>query len=194
MANQPSPTETQPSAARRGLHREPGSVQRFLASIVAAGAIAIVWAIIWAMVYAAFRHLDIAWLDIFVGAGIGLSIRKLWGIGGAVAALNSLLIMTFSVGLAHLILFEHYALMQQSADDIGIAPSFRTVIAHLTTAHWVFCASGLAASLVMPLRRGPHDDVNQTHAPLNRKPGSAKGIIKLSDDLDTPLDDFKDYV
>ncbi|WP_250125268.1 DUF2281 domain-containing protein [Chroococcidiopsis sp. CCMEE 29] len=27
-----------------------------------------------------------------------------------------------------------------------------------------------------------------------RKPGSAKGLISVSDDFDAPLDDFKDYM
>ncbi len=28
----------------------------------------------------------------------------------------------------------------------------------------------------------------------NRKPGLAKGLVKMSDDFDEPLDDFKEYM
>lgn len=35
---------------------------------------------------------------------------------------------------------------------------------------------------------------NLTEPTIYRKAGSAEGLIKMSDDFDEPLDDFKDYM
>ncbi|MCC6500558.1 MAG: DUF2281 domain-containing protein [Anaerolineales bacterium] len=43
---------------------------------------------------------------------------------------------------------------------------------------------GKALALLMPLKQVPHP----------RKAGSAKGMIKMTDDFDAPLDDFAAYM
>jgi len=149
----PSAATPQAADARRGMDTEPGSVPRYIAAIAVMGLGAIVWAIVWETVYIRCHKLDIAWLNLLVGFGMGLAIRKIWGIGGAVAALNAAILMLFSLGLSHLVLFEHYALNQQAADDIGIAPSFRTVMGRLGTLHWIWCATAAVGVFCIPLRR-----------------------------------------
>ncbi|MDM8567648.1 DUF2281 domain-containing protein [Candidatus Halobeggiatoa sp. HSG11] len=46
------------------------------------------------------------------------------------------------------------------------------------------------------------DNLNQNKTPITQQPkirkqrtfGSSKGLIKMADDFDAPLDDFKDYM
>ena len=135
--NQPYSYAAKPAVAKSGDSMAVGSMPRYFAAIAALAVIGIAWAFLWETIYVNV-HINIGLVNFFVGIGMGITMCKVWGVGGPMAALTGVLMMTASLGLGHWLIYENYA--PQIAEATGATPSFEQVMSILGPMHWIVCA------------------------------------------------------